>query len=61
VLVKDLAADLGVRGALASKAEALLRAWGVPAWEVFADLGDPRLLVSTRRAEIIALRDRWHD
>lgn len=59
VLVKDLAADLGVRGALSTKAEALLGAWGVPTWESDGELSDPRLLVSTNRARIIALRDEY--
>ncbi len=59
VLVKDLAADLGVKGAPSAKAEALLRAWGVPAWDYDVPLGDSRLLVSTYRAEITTLRDQY--
>ena len=58
VLVKDLGADLGVRGSISPKADALLQAWGVRTWD-FNSLGDARLLVSDRRAEIIALRDEY--
>jgi hypothetical protein len=57
VLVKDLAADLGVRGSISPKADALLGAWGAPTWDFDGGLGDAGLLVSDRRAEIIALRD----
>ena len=59
VLVKDLAADFGVSGPPSAKAEALLRAWTNGRWIGPEQLGDAGLLVSTRRAGIIALRDRY--
>jgi hypothetical protein len=59
VLVKDLASDLGVRGSLSTKAETLLRAWGVPSWGSAEDLGDARLLVSSTRDRIIAQREEY--
>ncbi len=59
VLAKDLAADFGVSGSPATKAEALLRAWGVERWGGSDVLGDAGLLVSSRRAQIIAERDQY--
>ena len=59
VLVKDLAADFGVSGAPSTKAESLLRAWANGGWVEADRLGDAGLLVSTRRAAIIAMRDRY--
>ncbi len=61
VLVKDLAGDFGVSGAPSTKAEALLRAWANGRWVEHDRLGDAGLLVSTRRAAIIAERDRYRD
>lgn len=57
VLIKDLAADFGISGAPSTKADALLRAWTGGRWADVDQLGDAGLLVSTRRAAIIALRD----
>ena len=59
VLVKDLAADFGVSGPPSAKAEALLRAWADGGWVEVDRLGDAGLLVSTRRAAIIRLRDQY--
>ncbi len=59
VLVKDLAADFGVSGPPSAKAEALLRAWANGRWVGAERLGDAGLLVSTRRAAIITLRDQY--
>ncbi len=59
VLVKDLAADFGVAGPPSAKAEALLRAWANGRWVGAERLGDAGLLVSTQRAQIIALRDQY--
>lgn len=59
VLVKDLAADFGVSGPPSAKAEALLRAWADGRWLGREQLGDAGLLVSTRRAAIITLRDQY--
>ena len=59
VLVKDLAADFGVSGPPSAKAEALLRAWAHGRWIGADRLGDAGLLVSTRRAAIIKMRDRY--
>jgi len=61
VLIKDLAADFGISGAPSTKAETLLRAWSGGAWVEPDQLGDAGLLVSTRRAEIIAVRDQYRD
>lgn len=59
VLVKDLAADFGVTGAPSAKADALLNAWRVAHPGRGDALGDARILVSTRRAALIAQRDRY--
>ncbi len=59
VLGKDLAAEFGVSGSPATKAEALFRAWGVERWGGSDVLGDAGLLVSKRRAQIIAQRDQY--
>ncbi|GAA4399128.1 hypothetical protein GCM10023168_05990 [Fodinibacter luteus] len=59
LLVKDLAADFGVRGAPSAKAATMLAAWTDGRWAEGGSLGDPGLLVSTRRAEIIEARDRY--
>jgi hypothetical protein len=61
VLVKDIAADFGISGAPSTKAETLLRAWAGGDWVEPDQLGDAGLLVSTRRASIIELRDRYRD
>lgn len=59
VLVKDLAADFGVSGHPSTRAESLVRAWRDGGWHGGDSLGDARLLVSSRRAAIIATRDRF--
>jgi hypothetical protein len=59
VLAKDLATDFGVSGSPATKPESLLRAWGGDQWRGTDRLGDPGLLVSSRRARLIELRDRY--
>ena len=59
VLAKDLAADFGVSGPAKAKAESLLRAWANGRWIGAERLGDAGLLVSTQRAQIIALRDQY--
>lgn len=59
--VQDLLAHFGVSGSVSQRAEPLLRANGVDPHHLFGsmDLGAPDLLVSQRRREIIASRDRW--
>ena len=59
--VQDLLAYFGVSGSVSQRAEPLLRANGVDPHSRFGsmDLGAPDLLVSQRRSEIIASRDRW--
>ncbi|WP_425571600.1 DUF6398 domain-containing protein [Nocardioides aquiterrae] len=59
--VQDLLAYFGVSGSVSQRAEPLLRANGVDPYHQFGsmDLGAPDLLVSQRRSEIIASRDRW--
>jgi hypothetical protein len=59
VLVKDLAADFGISGPPSTKADSLVRAWGGGRWISVGQLGDAGLLVSTRRAQITALRDQY--
>jgi hypothetical protein len=59
--VQDLLTYFGVSGSVSQRAEPLLRANGVNPYLRFGsmDLGAPDLLVSQRRSEIIASRDRW--
>ena len=58
--VRDVAAHLGVsQGALSQRAPTLLKAAGVPPGASLGlHLGTPDLLVSGRRGDIIARRDR---
>lgn len=61
LLVQDLLGWFGVSGSVSQRAEPLLRANGVDPHGLWgrADLGDPDLLVSEQRRQIIATRDRW--
>ncbi|HET9255284.1 MAG TPA: DUF6398 domain-containing protein [Pseudonocardiaceae bacterium] len=62
MLVKDLMGFFGIRqGSVSQRSEALLRAIGVNPHERYGDmdLGHADFLTSTRRAEIISLRDRY--
>ena len=60
--VKDLMGFLGIgQGSVSQRSEAFLRAIGVDPADRFGtmDLGSPNYLTSTRRAEIITLRDHY--
>jgi hypothetical protein len=65
MLVKDLMAHFPLtQSSVSQRATTLMRAagvesdWGIyPAWDV--QLGDPDLLVASRRRRIIELRDRF--
>lgn len=60
VAVKDLMAWFGLTGSVSQRAESLLRAIGADQEPgPSTDLGDPRLLVGRRRAEIVEGRGRW--
>ena len=58
---KDLLAWFGVKGSVSQRAEPYLRANGVNPHDLYGsmDLGTPDLLVSQRRADLMAARDRW--
>jgi hypothetical protein len=58
--VQELLAWFGVKGSVSQRAEPLLRANGVDPYRLYGamDLGAPDLLISKRRADIIASRDR---
>ena len=50
----------GLTGSVSQRAEPLLRAIGAePETGPWTSLGDPRLLVARRRAQIIEDRGRW--
>lgn len=57
VLNKDLASDFGVKGSPSTRAESLMRAWNGNRWATNETLGDAALLIASRRAEIIEMRD----
>lgn len=59
--VQELLAWFGVKGSVAQRAEVFLSAIGVDPYNQFGamDLGAPDLLVSGRRAGMIATRDRY--
>jgi hypothetical protein len=58
VKVKDLTASFGVRGAVTSRARTIVQALGHDGWWYrTAELGLAELLVSSRRRQLISLRD----
>ena len=59
--VQELLGHFGVSGSVSQRAEPLLRANGVDPHRLYGtmNLGAPDLLTSTRRAAIIAIRDRY--
>jgi hypothetical protein len=64
VLVRDLMAHFGLgQGSASQRSAPLLRAIGVDPDQQYGgmDLGSPDYLVSTRRAEIVAARDRYRE
>jgi hypothetical protein len=59
--VQELLAWFGVKGSVSDRADPLLRANGVDPTQLYGymTLGAPDLLTAKRRAELMALRDRW--
>ena len=57
MLNKDLASDFGVKGSPSTRAESLMRAWNGNRRATNETLGDAALLIASRRAEIIRIRD----
>ena len=57
---KDLLAHFGVTGSVSDRAQSLIRAAGIDHGRTYGSLrvGDPRLLVSRRRRELVDERDR---
>ncbi|MHB1171832.1 MAG: DUF6398 domain-containing protein [Lacisediminihabitans sp.] len=61
VQVKELMAHFGLTGSSSQRADVMLRALGIDWRYGHASLGDPGLLLSAKRADIVALRDQFSD